>query len=69
MKNPSIAKAHQTLTIGTAEADVAKYLQIGLNAPVAEVRLVFTSAGRTVIYLAEVTYRADFIRIEMDLTP
>jgi GntR family transcriptional regulator len=69
MKNPSIAKAHQTLTIGTAEADVAKHLQIGLNAPVAEVRRVFTSADRTVIYLAEVTYRADFIRLEMDLTP
>jgi GntR family transcriptional regulator len=69
MKEPAIAKAHQTLTIGTAEADVARYLQIGLNAPVAEVRRVFTSEDRTVIYLAEVTYRADFIRLEMDLTP
>jgi GntR family transcriptional regulator len=69
MKNPSIAKAHQTLTIGTAEADIAKHLRIGLNAPVAEVRRVFTSADRTVIYLAEVTYRGDFIRLEMDLTP
>jgi GntR family transcriptional regulator len=69
MKEPSIAKAHQTLTIGTAEADVAKHLKIGLNAPVAEVRRVFTSADRTIIYLAEVTYCADFIRLEMDLTP
>jgi len=69
MKNPSVAKARQTLTIGTAEADVARYLQIGLNAPVAEVRRVFTAPDRTVIYLAEVTYRGDFIRLEMDLTP
>lgn len=69
MKKPAIARAHQTLTMGTAEADVAKHLQIGLNAPVAEVRRVFTDAERTVIYLAEVTYRADFIRLEMDLIP
>jgi GntR family transcriptional regulator len=30
---------------------------------------VFTSADRTVIYLGEVTYRGDFVRIDMDLRP
>jgi GntR family transcriptional regulator len=40
-----------------------------LNSPVAEVRRVFTIADRTVIYLGEVTYRGDFIRIDMDLRP
>ena len=40
-----------------------------LNSPVAEVRRVFTTADRTVIYLGEVTYRGDFVRIDMDLRP
>jgi GntR family transcriptional regulator len=42
---------------------------VPLNSPVAEVRRVFTTADRTVIYLGEVTYRGDFIRIDMDLRP
>ena len=44
-------------------------LKVPLNSPVAEVRRVFTSADGTVIYLGEVTYRGDFVRIDMDLRP
>ena len=69
MRDPRIAHARQTLTIGTADLDVAKLLKIPLNSPVAEVRRVFTSADGTVIYLGEVTYRGDFVRIDMDLRP
>ena len=65
----AITSARQTLTIGTADLEVAKLLQVPLNSPVAEVRRVFTTADRTVIYLGEVTYRGDFIRIDMDLRP
>jgi GntR family transcriptional regulator len=69
MRDPSISSARQTLTIGTADLEVAGLLGIPLNSPVAEVRRVFTTADRTVIYLGEVTYRGDFIRIDMDLRP
>jgi GntR family transcriptional regulator len=69
MRDPPISSARQTLTIGTADLEVAKLLQVPLNSPVAEVRRVFTTADRTVIYLGEVTYRGDFIRIDMDLRP
>ncbi|RJF76999.1 GntR family transcriptional regulator [Rhodopseudomonas palustris] len=69
LKQPKIVRARQTLTIGTADVDVARLLHVPLNSPVAEVRRVFTSADGTVIYLAEVTYRGDFVRIEMDLRP
>ena len=69
MRDPVISGARQTLTIGTADLEVAKWLRIPLNSPVAEVRRVFTTADRTVVYLAEVTYRGDFIRIEMDMRP
>jgi GntR family transcriptional regulator len=69
MRNPAVAKARQTLTIGTAGLEVARHLGIAANAPVAEVRRVFNSGDGTVIYLGEVTYRGDFIRLEMDLKP
>ena len=64
-----IAKASQTLTISTADLDIAKHLRIPINAPTAEVRRAFNGPDRRVIYVAEVTYRGDFIRLEMDLKP
>jgi len=69
LRDPEIARARQTLTIGTADLDVARLLKVPLNSPVAEVRRVFSSADQTVIYLGEVTYRGDFVRIDMDLRP
>ena len=69
MRDPAIASARQTLTIGTADLEASRLLQVPLNSPVAEVRRVFTTADRTVIYLGEVTYRGDFVRIDMDLKP
>jgi GntR family transcriptional regulator len=44
-------------------------LGLPLNAPVAEVRRVCRSPDGTVIYLGEVTYRGDYIHLEMDLKP
>lgn len=69
LRNPAIAKARQTLTIATADLEAARHLGIGVNAPVAEVRRVFNDAEGTVVYLGEVTYRGDFIHLEMDLKP
>ena len=67
MPEVTIAKARQTLTIGSADVETAELLRVPLNAPTAEVRRVFNAADGTVIYLAEVIYRGDFIRLEMDL--
>jgi len=64
-----IARASQTIAIGTADMDVASHLGVKVNTPVAEVRRVCASADGTVIYLGEVTYRGDYIRLEMDLKP
>lgn len=69
LRSPRIATARQTLTIGVADLDVARLLHVPLNSPVAEVRRVFTSPSGTVIYLGEVTYRGDLVRIDMDLRP
>ncbi len=64
-----IARARQTLAISTADLEVAGYLNINVNAPVAEVRRVCTAPDGTVLYLGEVTYRGDYIHFEMDLKP
>lgn len=69
MPSVRIVTARQVLTISTADVEVATHLGINVNAPVAEVRRVFTGAQRRVIYLAEVTYRGDFVRMEIDLKP
>jgi GntR family transcriptional regulator len=64
-----IASARQTLTISTAEVETSSLLGIAVNAPVAEVRRVMRDVEGTVIYLADVTYRGDYIHLEMDLKP
>ena len=64
-----IASARQTLTISTAEVETSRLLGIPVNAPVAEVRRVMQGPDGIVIYLAEVTYRGDYIHLEMDLKP
>lgn len=62
-----IASARQVLTIATAGAETAGALNISVSAPVAEVRRVVCAPDGTVIYVGELTYRGDFIRVEMDL--
>ncbi len=69
MPSVDIVSARQVLTISTADVEVAHHLGINVNAPVAEVRRVFTGPDRRIIYLGEVTYRGDFVRMEIDLKP
>ncbi len=64
-----IASARQTVTLSTADVEVAEHLGIPLYSPVALVRRIFTATDGTVLYLAEVTYRGDYIHFEMDLRP
>ena len=64
-----IAQAWQTLAIGSADVEVARLIGMPVNAPIAEVRRVCRDASGTVIYLAEVTYRGDYIHLQMDLKP
>ena len=67
MPSVKIVTARQVLTIATADLEVARHLGTAVNAPVAEVRRVFTGPKRRVIYLGEVTYRGDFVHMEIDL--
>lgn len=69
MPTVQIARAHQILTIGSADPETARLLCMQVNAPVANVRRVFTAPEGTVIYLGEVIYRGDLVQLEMDLVP
>jgi len=69
MPGVTIARARQRLTIGLADVDEAAHLRVPVNSPIARVRRVFNAPDGTVIYLAEVTYRGDFVRLDMEMKP
>lgn len=68
LKPCPIAKAKQVLTIGSADAETARLLRVPAESPVARVERVFNDADGVVLYYADVIYRADAIKVEMDLT-
>lgn len=68
-KAVKIAQARQTLSIGSADAETATLLGIPVDAPVANVVRTFVSSDDFILYYAEVTYRGDGIRLEIDLKP
>ncbi len=69
LRGLKIEAARQSLTISTSDVETARALGISVGAPVGEVRRVLCGPGKTVICLAEVTYRGDYVNVEMDLKP
>lgn len=67
MKGLAISRAHQTFTIGAADIETAKLLDMSLNAPTAEARCVVTDDDGIVVYVGEITYRGDCVRINIEL--
>ena len=62
-----ISKAWQTLTIGTADVEIASLLKIPLNAPVAKVDRIAVDRSGTILYLGHGIYRGDAISMEIEL--
>jgi GntR family transcriptional regulator len=67
MDDLDIARTYQTLAIGAADMDMARNLGIALNAPTAEARCVVADASGTVIYVGEITYPGDCVRLNIEL--
>lgn len=67
MKDELVGNADLTMTIGTAEPEIAQLLGVSLSAPTAECHFVVTSKENEAIYVAEIVYRSDCIRLHMDL--
>lgn len=67
MDDLEILRAHQTLAIGAADIETARNLGIALNAPTAEARCIVTDTSGTVIYIGEITYPGDCVRLNIEL--
>ncbi len=62
-----VARARQTFTIEKCGFDLAGLLDLSVGDPIVEVRRVICDGSDRILYLADVTYRSDFVRLEMDL--
>lgn len=67
MEKANIGTARQTLVISSADTEVADYLRIALNAPTVEAHCVVTDHGKNAIYIAEIVYRGDRVKLDIDL--
>ena len=67
MDDLEISRAHQTLAIGAADMETARHLGIALNAPTAEARCVVIDDSGMVIYIGEITYPGDCVRLNIEL--
>ena len=67
MKGADIENAHQTLVIGSADPGTASLLQVPLGTPTAECHCVVTNRKGVAIYVAEIIYRNDCVKLYIDL--
>jgi GntR family transcriptional regulator len=67
LKGVDIAGAHQTLVIGSADPDTASLLQVPLGTPTAECHCVVTNSKGVAIYVAEIVYRNECVKLYIDL--
>ncbi|PFH20465.1 MULTISPECIES: GntR family transcriptional regulator [Burkholderia] len=67
MDDVRIGLAHQTIVIGTADRETADLLQVPLSAPTAECRWLVTDEHGVAIYVADITYRSECIKLSIDL--
>ena len=62
-----IEQAHQTLVIGSADPGTASLLQVPLGAATAECHCVVIERSGVAIYVAEIVYRNDCVKLHIDL--
>ena len=67
LKGIDVSEAHQTVVIGSADPGTADHLRIGLGAPIAECRCVVIDDRGIAIYVADIIYRSDAIKLHIDL--
>lgn len=62
-----VKEAHQTVVIGSADPERADLLRIALGSAVAECRCVVIDDAGVAVYVADITYRSDAIKLHIDL--
>ncbi|MSP31402.1 MAG: GntR family transcriptional regulator [Pseudolabrys sp.] len=67
LNDVGVQHAHQTVVIGSANLEQADLLKIALSAPTAECRCIVIDDVGIAIYVADITYRSDAIKLHIDL--
>ena len=67
LRGVDIEHAHQTLVIGSADPATASLLQVPLGTPTAQCHCVVTNRKGVAIYVAEITYRNDCVKLHINL--
>ena len=67
LSGTDIEQAHQTLVIGSADPGTASLLQVSLGTPTAECHCVVTDREGAAIYVAEIIYRNDCVKLYINL--
>lgn len=67
LKGKQIKQAHQTLIIGSADLTTASLLQVPLGTPTAESRCVVVDLNGVAIYVADIVYRNDCVKLHIEL--
>lgn len=67
LQDITIASAKQVLTIGVADFETAERLEIPVNAPVGMLRRVLCDENGVAIYIGDIIYRGDLVKLEMNI--
>ena len=67
MPGLTISRAEQVMTIGMADIEASKHLDMPMNAPVCFLHRIAVDAAGTLVYVGEGIYRGDALRLEMKL--
>lgn len=62
-----VTDAQQTLTIGTADSEIAHLLDLPINAPVAVVHRSAVDAHGVLVFFGVAVYRGDVVRLDLKL--
>jgi GntR family transcriptional regulator len=67
MDEITLLEAHQTLTIGSADPEIADLLKISIGAPTVEAHCVVIDDAGIAIYVGDIIYRSESIKLQMNL--
>ena len=67
MDDITLIEAHQTLTIGSADPEIADLLKISIGAPTVEAHCVVVDDRGIAIYVGDITYRSESIKLQINL--
>jgi GntR family transcriptional regulator len=67
IKSVVIKRGFQFLSIGTADIEIARHLNVRINAPIGETNMWLIDDNNLVIYGSHHSFPSDFIKFRFDL--